>query len=213
MIILPILITSPIHFSLGRLGECSWEWKGWARAQVQKFPPPWEESFTLFSSLSASEAVTRNMFPSSHLNNTHQDFNATTGRSYRSYIDKTIFSMWVKRAKEDTDVTMANTLPIRRPQPLVGDTHVGLTSSELQRSLQQVWKRQPIASSSCWAWRQSFSESVVVFEQTLMNSWAGTPSTRLMRWTELQAKPSAPPSAPQATLWEFLSQSFQENSE
>ena len=31
MIILQILITSPIHFSLGRLGECSfgtWEWKG-----------------------------------------------------------------------------------------------------------------------------------------------------------------------------------------
>ena len=31
MIMLPILITSPIHFSLGRLGECSfwtWEWKG-----------------------------------------------------------------------------------------------------------------------------------------------------------------------------------------
>ena len=31
MIVLPILSTSPIHFSLGRLGECTfwtWEWKG-----------------------------------------------------------------------------------------------------------------------------------------------------------------------------------------
>ena len=30
--IVPILTTSPIHFSLGRLGECTfwtWEWRGW----------------------------------------------------------------------------------------------------------------------------------------------------------------------------------------
>ena len=39
MIILPIPITSPIHFSLGRLGECSfwtWEWKGWSWCHLRE---------------------------------------------------------------------------------------------------------------------------------------------------------------------------------